>query len=64
MSQEDLISKKGQETEGIQFDSFYTSEGLKSRKSTHIIWVCKENHKRRRKENWKKKNSSFVAYQK
>ena len=37
MSQEDLSSKKGQETEEIQFDSFDTSEELKSRKSTHII---------------------------
>ena len=55
MSQEDLISKKGQETEEIQFDSFDTSEGLKSRKSTHIIWVCKENHKRRQKKIEKKR---------
>ena len=37
MSQEGLSSKEGQKTEKIQFDSFDTSEGLKSRKSTHII---------------------------
>ena len=41
MSPEDLSYKKGQETEEIQFDSFDTSEELKSRKSAHIIWVKK-----------------------